>query len=38
MSSVGSGVYAITTDHDRETYRTFYVARFAGAVHCFYVV
>ena len=35
---VGKGTYAITTDHDRETYRTFYVARFSEAVYCFYVV
>jgi phage-related protein len=34
----GKGVYAIATDHDRETYRTFYVARFEEAVYCFYVV
>ena len=38
MNSVGKGVYAITTNHDNETYRTFYVARFAEAVYCFYVV
>ena len=37
-NDVGKGVYAITTDHDSETYRTFYVARFAEAVYCFYVV
>lgn len=38
MSNIGKGVYAITTNHDTETYRTFYVARFAEAVYCFYVV
>lgn len=38
MSSIGKGVYAITTNHDTETYRTFYVARFAEAVYCFYVI
>ena len=35
---VGKGTYAITADHDGETYRTFYVARFSEAVYCFYVV
>ncbi len=38
VTYVGKGAYAITTDHKRETYRTFYVARFAEAVYCFYVV
>ncbi|MDT0631663.1 type II toxin-antitoxin system RelE/ParE family toxin [Rubrivirga sp. S365] len=38
MPSVGRGVYAIRTNHDGETYRTFYVARFREAVYCFYVV
>lgn len=38
ISNVGKGVYAVTTNHDRETYRTFYVARFEEAVYCFYVV
>ncbi|WP_420456101.1 type II toxin-antitoxin system RelE/ParE family toxin [Rubrivirga sp.] len=38
INNVGRGVYAITTNHDSETYRTFYVARFAEAVYCFYVV
>lgn len=38
VPSVGKGVYAITTDHDTGTYRTFYVARFAEAVYAFYVV
>ena len=38
MNSVGKGVYAITTNHDTETYRTFYAARFTEAVYCFYVV
>jgi phage-related protein len=35
MNSVGKGVYAMTTNHDAETYRTFYVARCAEAVYCF---
>ena len=35
---IGKGVYAITTNHDSETYRTFYVARFPEAVYAFYVV
>ncbi len=38
VPSVGSGVYAIKTNHDTETYRTFYVARFPEAVYAFYVV
>ena len=38
MPSVGKGVYAVTTNHETETYRTFYVARFAEAIYCFYVV
>ena len=38
MPSVGRGVYAIRTNHDGETYRTFYAARFREAVYCFYVV
>ena len=38
MPSVGKGVYAITTNYDSETYRTFYVARFAEAIYAFYVV
>ena len=38
MPSVGRGVYAIRTNHDGETYRTFYVARFREAVYAFYVV
>ena len=38
IPSIGKGVFAITADHDRETYRTFYVARFAEAVYAFYVV
>jgi phage-related protein len=37
-NDVGKGVYAITTNHDSETYRTFYVARFSEAVYAFYVV
>lgn len=38
IPSVGKGVYAITTNHDSETYRTFYVARFSEAIYAFYVV
>lgn len=38
MPSVGKGVFAITTNHDSETYRTFYAARFPEAVYAFYVV
>ena len=38
LSNVGKGVYAVTTNHDSETYRTFYVARFPEAIYCFYVV
>ena len=38
LPSIGKGVFAITTDHDRETYRTFYVARFKESVYAFYVV
>lgn len=38
LPNIGKGVFAITTDHDRETYRTFYVARFEEAVYAFYVV
>ena len=33
MLSVGRGVYAIRTNHDGETYRTFYVARFREVVY-----
>lgn len=35
---IGRGVYAITTDDSGETYRTFYVARFAEAVYAFHIV
>lgn len=38
IPSVGKGVYAIKTDHDSETYRTFYVARFSEAIYAFFVV
>ena len=38
IPSTGAGVYAITTNHDTETYRTFYAAHFPEAVYCFYVV
>ena len=38
LPDVGKGVYAIKTNHNTETYRTFYVARFAEAVYAFYVV
>lgn len=38
MNSVGKGVFALTTNHRSETYRTFYVAHFEEAVYCFYIV
>lgn len=38
LPDIGPGVHAITTNHDKETYRTFYVAQFPEAVYAFYVV